>query len=151
MVLLLKTWRRFVSEYKKLIFIKKTYSNNFVLLLVIVVFESDSQSVVSTNRCSTLLLDVCMLIKIIFLNIYGFSNLEDLRSIFEKSDILCIYKTWLDSSRVTFKALSRNLLVFDSRAVTFAVKGRAMGGIVIAFNKNYFSAQLLTAAPEMFS
>lgn len=83
---------------------------------------------------------------ILFWNVHGYSNANDISEQLEVRSILCISETWLEK-QITFPMLTR--LVFNSiqiPAIRTHTHGRAKGGLIVLFNDKLFDAKILFSA-----
>lgn len=81
--------------------------------------------------------------KVIFWNVHGHSNIEDIKQHYDRHDILCLCETWIEEWGPKFNVFFNSMAIFNIPAVREASRGRARGGLIIALEKLYYSPQLI--------
>lgn len=81
--------------------------------------------------------------KVIFWNVHGHSNIEDIKHHCDRHDILCLCETWIEEWGPRFNVFSNSMTIFNIPAVREASRGRARGGLIMALDKSYYSPQLI--------
>lgn len=112
---------------------EKQHKSNRVINIASSDREPVGTSSVSVNHTS----------KVIFWNVHGIANIEDIKQQFDRQDILCLYETWIVEWGPRFNAFSNSMDIYNIPAVREARKGRAKGGVTIVLDKSYYSSQLI--------
>lgn len=84
----------------------------------------------------------------IFWNCYGFRNFRDIFEVVKRSDIVCLYETWLLSSVIHIPGNSFNFDYINVQAKKISHFGRASGGILVLYNKRNFLVKELLKCDE---
>lgn len=85
---------------------------------------------------------------IIFWNVHAFKNFYDEIDAFKCNDIICLSETWLTRPNVN---LPISLDTYDlnfSHAIKNNEKGRAIGGLLILINPNFYDYSIIAIKPH---
>ncbi|XP_051159313.1 uncharacterized protein LOC127280397 [Leptopilina boulardi] len=84
-------------------------------------------------------------LRIIFWNVRGLSNLDDILDHTSDSDIICLSETWATSTTpLTGYLQNPDLHLISSLAKKKHVKGHAKGGLLVISNKRKYKMQLIS-------
>ena len=133
------------------------YKINFPVIKTVSAKVNRPKPVVNTRRNAKvkqqnkkrLHLDTLQPIRIIFWNIRGLANYQDIQSQINENTIVCLRETWCTNDvkiRVSKSKYSQELIA--TPAVKKGVKGRAMGGLLMCLNKNYYKSELLIKSKD---
>lgn len=87
-------------------------------------------------------------IRLIYWNCFGFKNIMDISEYVNEYDVLCLTETWLTSNKVSASWLLNYDFVF-SYATKEKCKGRAKGGILVAYCKKHYKHKIIENNNEM--